>query len=47
MLLDHVGLTEAAAKVEAAVASDLVSRTPGAQDSTPVIGDRLAKLAAG
>jgi 3-isopropylmalate dehydrogenase len=47
MLLDHVGETAAAAKVEAAVATELASRTPGAQDSTPVIGDRLAKLAAG
>lgn len=46
MLLDHVGLSEEASRVEAAVASDLAERRerPG---GTVEIGDRLAGLAAG
>jgi 3-isopropylmalate dehydrogenase len=45
MLLDHLGETEAAARVEAAVAADLVSRDPRAPGGTAEIGERLAKAA--
>ena len=44
MMLDHLGETEAAARVEAAVAADLASRT-GAR-STSEIGDALAAAVA-
>jgi 3-isopropylmalate dehydrogenase len=47
MMLDHVGQTEAAHKVEAAVAADLLSRDPKQPGSTTEIGERLAKAAAG
>jgi 3-isopropylmalate dehydrogenase len=47
MLLAHVGNTEAAARVEAAVATDLVSRDPQRPGTTSEIGERLAKAAAG
>ena len=40
MLLDHLGESEAAKKVEAAVANDLATRTPGR--STSEIGDAIA-----
>lgn len=40
MLLDHLGETAAAKKVEAAVANDLATRTPGR--STSEIGDAIA-----
>jgi 3-isopropylmalate dehydrogenase len=43
MLLDHIGETEAAMKVEAAVAADLKSRR--GERSTSQIGDSLASLA--
>jgi 3-isopropylmalate dehydrogenase len=43
MLLDHVGETDAALKVEQAVASDLATRQGSA--STSEVGDRLAKAA--
>jgi 3-isopropylmalate dehydrogenase len=46
MLLHHVGQTEAAAKVEAAVAADLASRDPKNPGSTSQIGERLAEAAA-
>jgi 3-isopropylmalate dehydrogenase len=45
MLLDHLGETEAAARVEAAVAADLAARDPRAPGSTAEIGERLAKAA--
>jgi 3-isopropylmalate dehydrogenase len=45
MLLDHLGLSDPASRVEAAVAADLATRdfrTPG---TTSEIGERLAKAA--
>jgi 3-isopropylmalate dehydrogenase len=45
MLLDHLGETEAAARVEAAVAADLAWRDPRAPGGTAEIGERLAKAA--
>jgi 3-isopropylmalate dehydrogenase len=47
MLLDHLGESDAAARVEAAVAADLVSRDPKRPGTTGEIGERLAKAAAG
>jgi 3-isopropylmalate dehydrogenase len=47
MLLAHVGETDAAARVEAAVANDLASRHANNPGSTAEIGERLAKAAAG
>ncbi|MEO6885442.1 MAG: 3-isopropylmalate dehydrogenase [Jatrophihabitantaceae bacterium] len=47
MLLDHVGQSEAARKVEAAVAADLLSRDSSAPGTTSEIGERLAAAAAG
>jgi 3-isopropylmalate dehydrogenase len=47
MLLEHVGEAGAAARVEAAVASDLASRDPAQPGNTAEIGERLAKAAAG
>jgi 3-isopropylmalate dehydrogenase len=47
MLLAHVGEPEAAARVEAAVAADLLSRDPHRPGSTVEIGERLAKAAVG
>ena len=47
MLLDHVGHADAAARVEAAVAADLVTRDPKQPGTTSEIGERLAKAAAG
>src|SRR5579875_9930 len=46
MLLEHVGETDAAARVEAAVAADLASRDSRNPGSTAEIGERLAKAAA-
>ena len=46
LLLDHLGLTEAAAAIEAAVAADLEERTGHAR-TTAEIGDAIAKRAAG
>jgi 3-isopropylmalate dehydrogenase len=45
MLLDHLGLSDAAARVEAAVAADLASRDPRNPGTTSEIGERLAKAA--
>jgi 3-isopropylmalate dehydrogenase len=42
MLLAHVGLSEAAARVEAAVAADLAARAAYGERSTAQIGDALA-----
>jgi 3-isopropylmalate dehydrogenase len=47
MLLEHVGESGAAARVEAAVAADLAARDPKRPGSTAEIGERLAKAAAG
>ena len=47
MLLAHVGETEAAKRVEAAVAADLADRDPKNPGSTGEIGERLAQAAAG
>jgi 3-isopropylmalate dehydrogenase len=47
MLLDHVGQSAAARKVEAAVAADLSSRDPRRPGTSAEIGERLAKAAAG
>jgi 3-isopropylmalate dehydrogenase len=47
MLLAHVGETDAAARVEAAVAADLAQRDAKNPGSTSEIGERLAKAAAG
>ncbi len=46
LLLDHIGMPEAARRVEAAVAFDLATRVPGSAGRTEAIGDRLAALAA-
>lgn len=42
MLLDHIGAVDAAARVEAAVAADIVARTPGASRSTSQVGAAIA-----
>ena len=47
MLLDHVGATDAAAKVEAAVADDLARRDAKEPGSTAQIGERIAAQVAG
>jgi 3-isopropylmalate dehydrogenase len=48
MLLDHLGRTDAGARVEAAVAADLAARDPDAEPrGTGAIGDALAERAAG
>jgi 3-isopropylmalate dehydrogenase len=47
MLLDHLGVPEAARRVEAAVAEDLVDRQGGPARSTGQIGDAIAKRVAG
>jgi 3-isopropylmalate dehydrogenase len=46
MLLDHLGMSDAAARVEAAVAADLASRDSSNPGTTAEIGERLAKAAA-
>ena len=46
MLLEHLGRSEAATRVEAAVAADLASRDPQRPGTTREIGERLAKSAA-
>jgi len=45
MLLSHLGHDEAAARVEAAVATDLSSRNPELPGSTGEIGERIASAA--
>lgn len=49
LLLDHLGRSDAARRVEAAVEFDLGTRGDprGGRSSTPEIGDRIAALAAG
>jgi 3-isopropylmalate dehydrogenase len=45
MLLEHLGQSSAAARVEAAVAADLAARDPRNPGTTGEIGERLAKAA--
>jgi 3-isopropylmalate dehydrogenase len=47
LLLDHLGRTEQAKKVNAAVAFDLSTRNPEGTVRTADVGDRLAALASG
>jgi 3-isopropylmalate dehydrogenase len=47
MLLDHLGEADTAARIESAVAKDLVSRDRANPGSTGEIGERLATAAAG
>src|SRR6195952_4387211 len=47
LMLDHLGLAEAAQAVEQAVVQDLAARTPGAVLTTSEIGDRIASRVAG
>ncbi|MGA5704290.1 3-isopropylmalate dehydrogenase [Peterkaempfera bronchialis] len=47
MLLEHLGLAEEAARIEAAVAADLTERIDGPVRSTSQIGDALAARVAG
>jgi 3-isopropylmalate dehydrogenase len=47
MLLQHLGLTEQAARIEAAVAADLAERVGQAPRSTSQVGDALAARVAG
>ncbi|AXI79566.1 3-isopropylmalate dehydrogenase [Peterkaempfera bronchialis] len=47
MLLEHLGLAEEAARIEAAVAADLAERIDGPVRSTSQIGDALAARVAG
>jgi 3-isopropylmalate dehydrogenase len=47
LMLEHLGYTEAAARITGGVAAELASRTPGAPLRTVEIGDRLATFAAG
>ena len=44
LLLDHVGQTEAARRVEASVQFDLATRDHSSPGGTNAIGDRLAAL---
>jgi 3-isopropylmalate dehydrogenase len=45
MLLDHVGLTDAAARVEAAVAADLSERAGRVRSTAEVGRDLAARVA--
>jgi 3-isopropylmalate dehydrogenase len=47
MMLDHLGLVDAAAQVDAAVAADLAARSGSGPRSTGQVGDALATRAAG
>jgi 3-isopropylmalate dehydrogenase len=47
LLLDHLGRTDEAKKVNAAVAFDLSTRNPQGPIRTKDVGDRLAALASG
>jgi 3-isopropylmalate dehydrogenase len=47
LLLEHLGRTEQAKKVNAAVAFDLSTRNPEGAVRTTDVGDRLAALASG
>ncbi|WP_027863330.1 3-isopropylmalate dehydrogenase [Marmoricola sp. URHB0036] len=47
LMLEHLGLDDAAARVERAVVDDLAARTPGATLTTAEIGDSIASRVAG
>ncbi len=47
LMLDHLGLEDAAKTVEYAVVADLAARTPGAARTTSEIGDAIAARVAG
>jgi 3-isopropylmalate dehydrogenase len=47
LMLDHLGLDQAARAVEDAVVADLAARAPGAQHATAEIGDAIASRVAG
>jgi 3-isopropylmalate dehydrogenase len=47
LMLEHLGLDDAAARVERAVVDDLAARTPGATLTTAEIGDSIAAGVAG
>ena len=42
LMLDHLGLPEAAARVEAAVMADMATRGDGVERTTSQIGDAIA-----
>ena len=42
LMLEHLGLDDAAKAVEQAVVQDLAARTPGSRASTPEVGDSIA-----
>ncbi len=44
LLLDHLGHTEAAQRIEAAVLADLTARVPGQTRTTSAVGDAIAAL---
>ena len=46
-MLEHLGLDDAAARVEQAVIADLAARTPGTPVVTSEIGDSIAARVAG
>jgi 3-isopropylmalate dehydrogenase len=47
LMLDHLGLPEAAETIENAVLKDLADRAPGVARTTTEIGDAIAALTAG
>jgi 3-isopropylmalate dehydrogenase len=47
LLLEHLGLDEAARTVEDAVVADLAARAPGTTRTTPEVGDAVAARVAG
>ena len=47
LMLDHLGLEDAARTVEEAVVADLAARTPGSSPTTSEIGDSVAARVAG
>ena len=42
LMLDHLGLEDAARSVESAVVADLAARNPGERRSTAEVGDAIA-----
>ncbi|WP_203337873.1 3-isopropylmalate dehydrogenase [Nocardioides limicola] len=47
LLLDHLGRTEEAQRIEQAVLTDLTRRTPGTTRTTAEVGDAIAAIVAG
>jgi 3-isopropylmalate dehydrogenase len=47
LMLDHLGLDDAARTVEAAVVADLAERDPATPRSTTAVGDAIAARVAG